>query len=175
MDFRCPFMNDRREVAPPLAAIMALTELIEKSSGAMFPAYITHLAYVGVPSSCTMFELSGVLDRAPSSSMTVFLTHKPERWCELFNLFVTVAHILGVRVFPSLADTQHHTVLLRASLTSRTNLFGRGISTLQRPHCTVRKIAGLPMDSPRMDQCMAFSCTLKPSLFSHINVVLRQI
>jgi len=29
------------KVAPPLAAIMALTELIEKSSGAMLIAYIT--------------------------------------------------------------------------------------------------------------------------------------
>jgi len=29
----------------------------------MFPAYIRHLAYVGVLQAGTMFELSGVLDR----------------------------------------------------------------------------------------------------------------
>ena len=63
------------KVAPPLAAIMALTELIEKSSGAILLAYVTaSSSWWGALklALCSNSPVSWI--GAPSSLLTAFRT-----------------------------------------------------------------------------------------------------
>ena len=66
--------------------------------------------------------------------------------------------------------------LTRASPTSRINSSGKGTGTSQRPHRTGRRSLASPTDSSRMDQWYGPQLrTDAVCIFSHINVVLRQI